>query len=307
MTHSKAQWLGVGIIAVAIVVVAFCLRQAETKVLASATTNQPLIIDDAQGLHSELWYLPNDELLGFVEISAGSFLMGSDPAVDRSAYENERWSQTQKQGRVALPTFYMARFEVTAAQFKAFVNDTNRSVRGELLPKNALSPIVNITWADAITYCQWLTQKLKDNAQTPASIKNLLEQGWTINLPTEAQWEKAARGENGNIFPWGNNPSNQFANFGGKGIKPVGSLPCEQCAYGLADMSGNVWELTRSSYLPYPYRENAEPDLNTDALFVMRGGSFSDQLNNVRAAIRGGIDPGVRNPGIGFRITLTRE
>ena len=73
-------------------------------------------------------------------------------------------------------------------------------------------------------------------------------------------------------------------------------------------MSGNVWELTRSPYQPYPYDEGDDAgDLATDALFVMRGGSFTDPAPNVRAAIRGGADPGVRRPFIGFRVVITRS
>ena len=72
-------------------------------------------------------------------------------------------------------------------------------------------------------------------------------------------------------------------------------------------MSGNVWELTRSPYQPYPYSEIDDRDsLSEDALWVMRGGSFIDPESNIRAAIRGGVDPGVRNATIGFRVVISR-
>jgi formylglycine-generating enzyme required for sulfatase activity len=71
-------------------------------------------------------------------------------------------------------------------------------------------------------------------------------------------------------------------------------------------MSGNVWELTRSPYRPYPYDPGTEAvDLDADALWVMRGGSYADPARNIRAAIRGGADPGARRPFIGFRVVLT--
>lgn len=87
----------------------------------------------------------------------------------------------------------------------------------------------------------------------------------------------------------------------------VGSFECPECPYGLSDMSGNVWELTRSPYRPYPYDPATDDiDLEPDALWVMRGGSFTDPDQNIRAAIRGGADPGARRPFIGFRVVLTR-
>jgi len=92
----------------------------------------------------------------------------------------------------------------------------------------------------------------------------------------------------------------------------VGSFPCPECPYGLSDMSGNVWELTRSPYRPYPYDPTPDSldnldslDLDADALWVMRGGSYGDPDQNIRAAIRGGADPGARRPFIGFRVVLT--
>ena len=81
---------------------------------------------------------------------------------------------------------------------------------------------------------------------------------------------------------------------------------CVGCPYGLSDMAGNVWELTRSRYLPYPFTETPNQDLTTDALFVMRGGSYADGANLIRTTTRGGADPGVRRPFIGFRVAITR-
>jgi formylglycine-generating enzyme required for sulfatase activity len=89
-------------------------------------------------------------------------------------------------------------------------------------------------------------------------------------------------------------------------VAPVGSFSCAECAFGLSDMSGNVWEWTRSPFQPYPYEPGGMPsDLEADALFVMRGGSYSDPLQNVRAATRGGADPGAGRPFIGFRLAIS--
>jgi formylglycine-generating enzyme required for sulfatase activity len=110
----------------------------------------------------------------------------------------------------------------------------------------------------------------------------------------------------GRIYPWGDEPRPDGANFAGRATTPVGSFRCDECAFGLADMSGNVWEWTRSPYLDRPYDSAIDLlDLEADALWVMRGGSFLDGERNVRAAIRGGADPGVRRPFIGFRLVIS--
>ena len=98
----------------------------------------------------------------------------------------------------------------------------------------------------------------------------------------------------------------EFANYDSSIPLPVGSKPCDQCAFGLQDMSGNVWELTRSPLQAYPYTvDDDTANLAEDALWVMRGGSFADGVGNIRAAVRGGVDPGVRNNTIGFRLVIT--
>ena len=251
------------------------------------------------------WSLPDDAMLGFIEIPAGTFLMGSDPAIDPAAYENERWSATERRGEIDLPRYFIGRYEVTIAQFAAFVADTHRKVDAQALRGHGDRPVTNVTWADAIAYARRLEQRLRTSPQTPATLKSLLESGWRIMLPSEAQWEKAARGADGRIYPWGSVPDPEKANFGRSGTTPVGSFECADCAFGLADMSGNVWELTRSFFQPYPWTPDETPrDLHAPALFVMRGGSYSDGPNNVRAAVRGGIDPGARRAFIGFRLVL---
>ena len=259
------------------------------------------------GFRADAWFLPDDEALGFVEIPAGPFTMGSDPAVDPRAFENERWSVRQAQGSVALPAFAIGRFEVTVAQFRAFAATAGDMVAAETLQGALEAPVGSVSWPDALAYCRWLETTLREWSGTPARLRRWLEDGWRVTLPSEAEWEKAARGADGRIYPWGDVPRRDRANFGGTdGPTPAGSFDCAECPFGLSDMSGNVWELTRSPYEPYPYDESDDAgDLGADALFVMRGGSFMDPASNVRAAVRGGADPGVRRPFIGFRVVIT--
>ena len=275
----------------------------------------PPLPETLAGFRSDAWFLPDDPQLGFVDVPGGSFTMGSDPAIDPRAFENERWSRDRTQGTVDLPTFAIGRYEVTVAQFRAFADDAGFGADREALRGAPDHPVGSVSWPDALSYCRWLEATLRDWPGTPPLLRQRLADGWRVTLPTEAQWEKAARGTDGRLYPWGNEAPRGRSHFAppGRGAGPpaapgpvpVGSFDCPSCPFGLRDMSGNVWELTRSPYQPYPYDEADDAgDLDVDALFVMRGGSFVDPAANVRAAIRGGADPGIRRPFIGFRVVM---
>ena len=192
------------------------------------------------------------------------------------------------------------------AQFRAFVEATGHPAGPETLAAPPDHPVAFVSWPDALAYGRWLEGVLGESPETPPRIRELLEGGWRVSLPSEPEWEKAAKGSAEGPFPWGSAPAPGFANFAGSGRRPVGSVECPACAYGLHDMAGNVWEWTRSPYQPYPYTESDDrADLATDALWVMRGGGFADTLQNVRATVRGGADPGVRRDFIGFRLVLS--
>ncbi|MFP3948384.1 MAG: formylglycine-generating enzyme family protein [Longimicrobiales bacterium] len=266
----------------------------------------PALPEALDGFRSDAWHLPDDPLLGFVEIPGGPFLMGSDPGVDRLAYDIEVWSPGQPQGGVEVPTFYLGRFEVTVAQYAAFVEATGHPTAEGTFDAPPDHPVSRVTWPDALAYARWLEEALRDSPDTPEAIRRRLDEGWRITLPDEAEWEKAARGTDGAIFPWGNQPRSDRANFQAGAAVSVGLYECPECPYDVADMSGNVWEWTRSPYQPYPYDESDDHEnLRADALWVIRGGSYQDPLRNVRAAVRGGGDPGARRPFVGFRVALT--
>jgi formylglycine-generating enzyme required for sulfatase activity len=243
----------------------------------------------------------------FVEIPAGAFVMGADPSRDPQAFDNERWSPAEGEGSVHLPTFYLARHEVTVAQFAAFVRASGWTIDERALAAPPTHPVTFVSWPDALAYCRWLEKDLQGSSSAPPRLKELVHQGWRVTLPSEAQWEKAARGTDRRTYPWGNEPKIGRANFGGTATTPVGHFPCPECPYGLSDMSGNVWEWTSSPYQPYPYDPSDDrANLDADALWVMRGGHFGDNQRLVRTTARGAADPGARRPFIGFRVAISR-
>lgn len=224
--------------------------------------------------------------------------MGADRGRDPMAFDNERWSPAQGEGSVDVPTFYIAAREVTVAEFTKFAQATKWSVDPRALAGPADHPVVFVSWPDAVAYCRWLDSTMK--AALPA--------GFHVTLPTEAQWEKAARGTDRRRFPWGDEPRRDRANFASQGTVPSGKLACPECAYGLSDMAGNVWEWTRSPLQPYPYDEaNDRANLDQDALWVMRGGGFADGPQLIRATTRGAAEPGARRPFIGFRVAIAQR
>lgn len=311
---NRTAWIGAVSATVALIVAAgaWAFQRTSSASLAPAPEQAAVPVvrvgGDLPGFRADAWYLPDDSLLGFVEIPAGPFLMGSDPAVDRLAFDNERWGDTGGQKVVEAAAFYVGRYEVTVAQLRAFVQAEAYAIAAQALEGPLDHPATNVSWPDALAYARWLDASLRESPDTPAELARLLQDGWKVTLPTEAEWEKAARGTDGRIYPWGNEPSRGRANFMGPGTAPVGTFDCPECPYGLSDMSGNVWELTRTPYQALPYDPSgAASDLREDALWVMRGGSFGDGERNVRAAIRGGADPGARRPFIGFRLVITRD
>ena len=270
-----------------------------------ATLPATALPSELPGFRADAWFLPDDPELGFVEIPAGPFSMGADPTTDPEAFDNERWSATAAQGTVDLPAYFIGRYEVTVAQFAAFVAATGFPADPQTLEAPPDHPVANLSWPDALAYCRWLTATLRDAPQTPPELSERLREGWQVTLPSEAEWEKAARGTDGRRYPWGDETHRDRATPRSGAPAAVGSAPCPECPYGLLDMSGNVWEWTRSPLQPYPFDDGNRGDLDADALWVMRGGSFTDPPRNQRTSTRGGADPGARRPFIGFRVAIS--
>ena len=249
---------------------------------------------------------PVGALPEFVEVPAGPFIMGAGTSRDPQAFDNERWSQSQGEGTVDLPAFFIARHEVTVDQFAAFARAATWTVDPQSLGGPPTHPATFVSWTDALAYCRWLEAARRGETTTPADLSRRVREGWRVRLPTEAQWEKAARGTDGRRYPWGPEPRRDRANYERTATTPVGQFACPECPYGLADMSGNVWEWTSSPYQPYPYDAGDDAaNLDADALWVIRGGHYGDPARLVRTTARGAAEPGARRAFIGFRVVLT--
>ncbi len=246
----------------------------------------------------ETWYLPDDKDLGFVDVPKGPFWMGSDSDYDKDAFD---WEKPKH--KVDLDEYYMSKYPVTVAQFRVFVEETGHDA-GENWHKGADShPVVYVSWNDAAAYCDWLSKKLND-----IGIGE-------VRLPTESEWEKAARGENEDIYPWGNKADSDKMNYyetGIGGTTPVGCFPGSNNSYGLSDMNGNVWEWVEDdwhdSYKGAPATGKAWIDKPDRGSFrVIRGGSWAHHGWLCRSASRDWFTPDRRDFLTGFRLVLPRS
>jgi len=233
-------------------------------------------------------------------VPAGPFLMGSDKHKDHLAKVGELPQHT-----VTLSTYFIATYPLTVAEYTYY----------QVPPAGGFwkrqqhqldHPVVYITWEEAQDYARWLAQATGED--------------W--RLPTEAEWEKAARGTDGRIYPWGDHWSQGRANVGRSGpstITPVGSYPRGASPYGVQDMAGNVWELTSTILTPYldsswasdywtsvrrtiDIRALARHIVSPPAPKSMRGGSYTHRTPLARAAYRGSYSPPEDFEYIGVRL-----
>ena len=235
-----------------------------------------------------------DEL---IDIPAGPFLMGSDPAQDQQAYGDE-----QPQHEVTLPAYRIGKYPVTVGQFRRFVVESGYKPRDNRCPEGiANHPVVNVTWHDARAYCAWLTEVWRAAGKITVAEE--------VRLSTEAEWEKAARGTEGLIYPWGDEPDPERANYDKTGIgstSAVGCFPGGASPYGCLDMAGNVWEWTRSIEQDYPYKaDDSREDLEGKGLRVQRGGSWNNNARVARCAYRYRYFPDYFNDNYGFRMVVS--
>ena len=264
----------------------------------------------------------------FVRVPAGEFVMGSDKSKDPDAYDDEL-----PQHRLTVPEFWIGRTAVTVAQYSEYVKATGRRTQAEVdgksytfvgrelkevvgadwsRPRGPESnvaqkqghPATHMSWDDALAFCAWASKLA----------------GVDATLPSEAEWEKAARGTDGRIYPWGPeapDASRLNFNFNERDTTPVGKYGASgRSLYGCDDMAGNVWEWTRSLWgkavfkpeFGYSYatrqveRENLQA--GRDVLRVLRGGSFDNTARDVRCAYRMRNYPYSHLVDSGFRVAM---
>ena len=236
------------------------VRVAAGNALSRLGDPRPGVGVGTDGLPDILW-LP---------VEVGEFPMGSN--------------QSRSEGPihpVYLNAFEIAKYPITNSQYACFVAATHRkppSHWGGKTPPDELRthPVFNVSWKDAAAFCVWLGDRC----------------GATIRLPTEAEWEKAARGTDGRMYPWGNEPDETKCNVRDTEIDsttPMGMFPAGDSPYGAADMAGNVWEWVndwydRSYYSVSPHQNPQGPETGTRR--VLRGGSWRSNDDDVRSANR---------------------
>jgi iron(II)-dependent oxidoreductase len=237
--------------------------------------------------------------LELVRVPAGEFLMGSDPAKDENTGKDE-----QPQHRVYVSEFYIGKYLVTNAQYAVFVKAMKYNLprhwkNGKIPSGQENHPVIWVSWNDTVAFCEWLSR----------------ESGRVCYLPTEAEWEKAARGTDDRIFPWGNewDPTRLNSREKGPGdttpvgkYSPGGDSPC-----GAADMAGNVWEWCADWYDENEYQRRAQTAIKDPQgppqgqYRVLRGGSWSNYLYFTRCACRNRVGPSFGNYLRGVRVAVS--
>jgi formylglycine-generating enzyme required for sulfatase activity len=269
----------------------------------------------------EAYYKEYD--ITMIYIPPGEFMMGQTDEekkwlinqIDKEDY-NSYYSDETPLHKVSLDGYWMGKYEVTFAQYDQYCNDKKRERPDDEGWGRKNMPVINVSWGDAADYCQWLSDKI----------------GLRFKLPTEAQWEKAARGNHQRKYPWGNHEpyynDKWYANYrahdnwektGEDGFPytaPVGSYKQGASPYGLLDMAGNVWEWCSDKYDRDYYtnltRENKNkiiknptgPERGSNRVF--RGGSWYDIAGFLRCANRRSYGPSRRSYFLGFRLRQDR-
>lgn len=274
---------------------------------------------DVAGLDKRRIRITSTLHIDVVRIPVGPFMMGSDRSTDRNSQTNEQPAHS-----VRLETFWLAVHPITNRQFGEFVAATGHRTQAEEdgasdvpsfngpvrtvhadwlhprgpqsdLTERAEHPVTHVSWNDAQAFVRW--------ANDCSKLK--------LRLPSEAEWEKAARGHDGRIYPWGNSRSasrsRSAMSVQSVDTAPVGAAGADMASfYGVQDMAGTVWQWTRSIYRPYPYAaaDGREASLSFDAR-TLRGGSFHLSHLFSRSAFRNFELPNHHAGDVGFRICLS--
>lgn len=224
---------------------------------------------------------PQIDTAEMILIPEGEFLMGSD----------DRLRDEKPAHIVYIDAFYIDKFEVTNEEYKAFIDSTGHPPPdnwkdGNYPEGKGKHPVVFVSWYDADAYCKWLGKR----------------------LPRETEWEKAARGTEGYIYPWGNKWDPKRSNnpfTGHEDTMPVGSYEEGKSPYGLYDMSGNVWEWVDDYYLPHPGSDYVSPEFG-EKYRLLKGGSWMNCLFyncgiSAPTFNRAFFDAYTKNSSLGFR------
>ncbi len=242
-----------------------------------------------------------------VKIPAGKFLMGFSKEQAAQAIKDgldKSWVEwAQPQHTVELSEYFIGKYPITNREYQAFVKDAKnkppRGWDGDQFPEGKGGhPVVHVSWNNATEYCKWLSEKTKKQ----------------YRLPTEAEWEKAARGEDGRAYPWGDEFDPNKANTAESGIKGTSEVgqfsPQGDSPYGCADMAGNVWEWCSDWFdaEEYKNRTDAEKDPQgpqKDQARVLRGGSWGNYRSSARCSVRRRYEPGSFSNDVGFRVVCS--
>ncbi len=224
-----------------------------------------------------------------VRIPGGRFLLGSDPQQDADSQPDE-WPQHE----VTVADFFIAKYPVTVAEYQCAVEAGALPVPEPSVIAGDRDQPVYLTWEEQLRCADCPVRALKNWVEAQRYVQwlaTLTGQPW--RFPTEAEWERAAKGTDGRRFPWGNDwdPERVQSRWGSEGVwnvGPVGMHPQGASPYGVEDLSGNVSEWTSSLYRGYPYnpQDGREDPTILEEYAVSRGGSWLDDPRNLRTSAR---------------------
>lgn len=223
-----------------------------------------------------------------VGVASGEFFMGSNEVKDKQANQDE-----SPKHLLFLDNYWIGRFPVTVSQWRQFFEETGYLKSNQHSIGAEDTPVRYINWEDAMAYCKWLSEK----------------SGLFVTIPSEAEWEKAARGTDERLYPWGNDFDKDKCNTSESGtgnVSPVGKYsPAGDSFFGCVDMAGNVYEWTSTIYMPYPYTKNDGREVpQNNVIRTLRGGSWKSNQFNARVCYRNNQNPDYRLSDYGFRIAV---